>query len=287
MICFSLLQPGKRKTGVEDDESSDDNEDLLEKIKRICHNYTSDEDPDYEPREEEDQSDNSVSSEENETDDETQHQATVVIETIPNTVDQKSNELATSASQDENPSATVVTTIAANHQTAVATSDIAFQREKPETPDSDTQTVIGTSPEDVAADDDSVKCQREELDDSSLSLDSTEACSESTSQTFYSPINSSCVTPEPKSSGPVTSIMAQELQTPESAEVLPKPPEGEPEVSPSELSDNLVPLPTLTKSSGGSNVSGAVSSSKDVNEDVKGKSKFSDFFKKKSQSHKS
>jgi hypothetical protein len=48
MICFSLLQPGKRKTGVEDGESSDDNEDLLEKIKRICHNYTSDEDPDYE-----------------------------------------------------------------------------------------------------------------------------------------------------------------------------------------------------------------------------------------------
>jgi hypothetical protein len=48
MIHFSLLQPGKRKAGVEGDESSDDNEDLLEKIKRICHNYTSDEDPDYE-----------------------------------------------------------------------------------------------------------------------------------------------------------------------------------------------------------------------------------------------
>jgi hypothetical protein len=50
MTCFSLLQPGKRKTGVEDGESSDENEDLLEKIKRICHNYTSDEDPDYEVR---------------------------------------------------------------------------------------------------------------------------------------------------------------------------------------------------------------------------------------------
>lgn len=243
----------------------------------------------FQPREKEEQLDNSVSSEENETDAETEHQATVVTETIPNTVDQKSNELATSTSQDENPSATVVTTTAANHQTAVATSDIALQREKAETPDSDTQTVIGTSPGDVAADDDSVKYQHEELDDSSLSLDSTEACSESTSQTFYSPINSSCVTPEPKSSGPVTSVMTQEMQAPESAEVLLKPPEGEPEVSPSELSDNLVPLPTLTKSSDGSVVSGAVSSSKDVNEDVKGKSKFSDFFqiKKKSQSQKS
>jgi hypothetical protein len=50
MIQFSVLQPGKKKVGVEGDESSDDNEDLLEKVKRICHNYTSDEDPDYEVR---------------------------------------------------------------------------------------------------------------------------------------------------------------------------------------------------------------------------------------------
>jgi hypothetical protein len=50
MVCSSLIQPGKRKTGAEDGESSNDDEDLLEKIKRICHNYTSDEDPDYEVR---------------------------------------------------------------------------------------------------------------------------------------------------------------------------------------------------------------------------------------------
>jgi hypothetical protein len=50
MIHFILLQPGKRKVGAESGISSDDNEDLLEKIKRICHNYTSDEDPDYEVR---------------------------------------------------------------------------------------------------------------------------------------------------------------------------------------------------------------------------------------------
>jgi hypothetical protein len=48
MVCFCLLQSGKRKAGVKDGESSDDAEDLLEKIKRMCHNYTSDEDPDYE-----------------------------------------------------------------------------------------------------------------------------------------------------------------------------------------------------------------------------------------------
>jgi hypothetical protein len=48
MIHFSLLQPGKRKAGVEGDESSDDCEDLLEKVKRMCLNYASDEDPDYE-----------------------------------------------------------------------------------------------------------------------------------------------------------------------------------------------------------------------------------------------
>jgi hypothetical protein len=48
MVSSSLIQPGKRKTGAEDGESSNEDEDLLEKIKRICHSYTSDEDPDYE-----------------------------------------------------------------------------------------------------------------------------------------------------------------------------------------------------------------------------------------------
>jgi hypothetical protein len=47
--CF-LLQSGKRKTLDEDSESSDECENLLEKIKRMCYNYASDEDPDYEVR---------------------------------------------------------------------------------------------------------------------------------------------------------------------------------------------------------------------------------------------
>jgi len=45
--CF-LLQSGKRKILDEDSESSDECENLLEKIKRMCLNYASDEDPDYE-----------------------------------------------------------------------------------------------------------------------------------------------------------------------------------------------------------------------------------------------
>jgi hypothetical protein len=231
----------------------------------------------FQPHEEE-ESDDLLSNEENETD-ERECQVTAAPHTIPKTVDQKSNKLAISTSQDENQSAVAITTDAANYQTTVATSDIKFQPEKADTPDSDTQTVRGTSPEAVAANDDSTNYQSEELDDSSLSLDSTEAYSESTSQTFYSPINSSCVTPELKSSGPVTSAMTQETQAPG----------DEPEVSPLELSDKLVPLPVFTKSSGGSILSGATSSSKDANKDVKGKSKFSDFFqiKKKSQSENS
>jgi len=44
--CF-LLQSGKRKTLDEDSESSDECENLLEKIKRMCRNYASDEDADY------------------------------------------------------------------------------------------------------------------------------------------------------------------------------------------------------------------------------------------------
>jgi hypothetical protein len=83
--------------------------------------------------------------------------------------------------------------------------------------------------------------------------------------------------------------MTEETQDPKSAEVFPKPPEVGSEVRPLELSENLVPLPTFTKSSGDSILSKAASSLKGVNEDVKGKSKFSDFFqiKKKSQTHKS
>jgi len=47
--CYCiLLQSGKRKTLDEGSESSDECENLLEKIKRMCRNYASDEDSDYE-----------------------------------------------------------------------------------------------------------------------------------------------------------------------------------------------------------------------------------------------
>lgn len=230
-----------------------------------------------------------MSSEENETD-EAECQATAVTEIIPKTVEQKSNMLSTSASQDESQSAIVAISVASNHHIIVANSDDTLQQGKAETPDSDTQTIVDTSLEDVADNDDSAQYQSEELDDSSLSLDSTEACSESTSQTFYSPVNSSCVTPEPKSSESVTFAMTQETQAPESAEAFPKPTEIGSGLRSLELPETLMPLPHFTKCSGGPISSGASSSLNDVGEeDVKRKSKFSDFFqiKKKSQSQKS
>ena len=46
-LCF-VFQSGKRKTLATDSESSNEYENLLEKIKRMCHDYTSDDDPDYE-----------------------------------------------------------------------------------------------------------------------------------------------------------------------------------------------------------------------------------------------
>jgi hypothetical protein len=236
----------------------------------------------FQPCEEEEESDDLTSTEENETDEKEWH----ATETISKTVDQKSNEIPTSASQDANQSDIVFSPVGSNNQITVTTSDITFQQGKVETTDSDTQTVIGTS---LEASDDHVQYQSEELDDSSLSLDSTEACSESTSQTFYSPVNSSCVTPEPKSSGSVTFAIKEEILAPESAEAFTKLTEFATEVRPLELPENLMPLPDFTKCSGGPILSGAASSSKDVGEDEKGKSKFSNFFqiKKKSQPQKS
>jgi hypothetical protein len=235
----------------------------------------------FQPCEEEEESDDLTSSEETETD-ESECQATAVIETIPKTVDKESNEIPTSASQGENESDMAVTSAAANSHTTVATSDITFQQGKVETTDSDTQTVIGTSLEEVAESDDSVQYRS----DSSLSLDSTEACSESTSQTFYSPISSSCVTPEPKSSGSVAFALTQ---APESAQAFAKLTEVASAVRPLEPPENVTPMPDFAKCSGGSILSGAASSSKGVDEDEKGKNKFSNFFqiKKKSQSQKS
>jgi hypothetical protein len=43
-----LFQTGEKKATVEDSESSDYMEDLLEKINRTCRDYMSDKDPDYE-----------------------------------------------------------------------------------------------------------------------------------------------------------------------------------------------------------------------------------------------
>jgi hypothetical protein len=233
----------------------------------------------FQPSEEE-ESDDLTSNEETDTD-ETERQATEVMENIPETEDQNSNNILASTSQDETQSDTVVTSVAADSHSAAVTSDITFQQGKVETTDSDSQTIIGTSQENGAVSDDSVQYQSEELDDSSLSLDSTEACSESTSQTFYSPVSSSCVTPEPKPSGSVTFAVTQ---APESAEAFAKLMEVASQERPLELPENVMPLPDFTKCSGGS-----ISSSKDVGEDAKGKGKFSNFFqiKKKSQSQKS
>jgi hypothetical protein len=96
----------------------------------------------------------------------------------------------------------------------MATFDTADGQEKPESPSSKINTVITTNPEAGSANNNNQKYQNEEQDDSSstLSLDSTEACSESTSQTFYIPLNNSSVTPEPK-----PSAMTQETQLTKSA----------------------------------------------------------------------
>lgn len=163
---------------------------------------------------------------------------------------------------------------AANCQTTVATSDAADEQEqaKAETPSSQILTVITTNSDTVSASGDDEKHQNGELDDSSstLSLDSTEACSESTSQTYYSSVNSSCVTPEPK-----PSAMTQETQLTESAVTLIS---GEAESQPVDQLHSLASLPPSTESNNSSITSGSTSSVKDFKEDTKGKSKFSNFF---------
>jgi hypothetical protein len=198
----------------------------------------------------------------------------------------ESNILVISTSQDDKRREAAVTSNDANYKAIVTTSNAAGQQAKAETIDSNTQTVIATNPAEAkATDDDNAKHQNEELDDSSstLSQDSTEGCSESTSQTFYSPISSSCVTPEPKATGPA---MTQKSQPRQSAETHPVPPGAE--ANTMKPSDSLVSLLASRKSSDGSIISGSNLSLKDLEEDTKGKSKFSNIFqiKKKFRSQK-
>jgi hypothetical protein len=180
-------------------------------------------------------------------------------------------------SEPENQMAVSIPNDTTNHETTMATSDTADGQEKPESPSSKINTVITTNPEALSSNN-YQKYQNEEQDDSSstLSLDSTEACSESTSQTFYSPLNSSSVTPEPK-----PSATTQETQLTESAlTVIP----AEAESQSVDQSESLVPPLTSTKSNSSSVTSGSTSSLKDFNEDTKGKSKFSTFFQMRKKS---
>jgi hypothetical protein len=192
----------------------------------------------------------------------------------------ESNILVIPTSQDEKQRNAAVTSSDAKHQAIVTTSNAAGQQTKAETTNSIMQTVTATSPAEAkATNDDTAKQQPEELDDSSstLSLDSAEGCSESTSQTFYSPVSSSCVTPEPKATRPTMT------QFPESAETHTMPSEAE--ASSMKPSDSLVSLLASRKSSDGSIMSESNLSLKDLEEDTKGKSKFSNFFQIKKKSH--
>lgn len=269
--CASPTKSGKRKTLATDSESSDEYENLLEKIKRMCHNYTSDEDPDYEPSEDEESHDSESSSEEEPEANDCQLR-TVTEANLDNTLLTPEINMFFPTSEPENQRAVSIPPDTTNHQTTMATSDTADKQAKPDTPSSKFHTAITTNPEAVSTDDNNQKYPNEEQDGSSstLSLDSTEACSESTSQTFYSPLNSSSVTPEPKASA-----ATQETQLTESAlTIIP----AEVESESADQSDSLVPLQTSTKSHSSSITSGSTSSLKDFNEDTKGKSKFSSFF---------
>jgi hypothetical protein len=163
----------------------------------------------------------------------------------------------------------------------MAASDAADMQAAAENSSPKIHTTIIKNPEAVSANDSGEKHQNEEQDDSSstVSLDSTEACSESTSQTFYSPLNSGCVTPEPKPSA----TTQQTLLTESAITVM----LTEVESQSTDQSISLVSLPTSTQSNSASITSGSTSSLTDFNEDTKGKSKLSSFFqiRKKSLPH--
>ena len=180
--------------------------------------------------------------------------------------------MVTPTSEPEHQRAVSISSDTANHQTTLTTSDTVDIQAEAEVSSPKIHTIIVRNPEAVSANDNGEKYQNDEQDDSSstVSLDSTEPCSESTSQTFYSPLNSVCVTPEPKPSAEI-----QKTQLTESAvTVMPT----EVESQSVDHSISSVSLPTSTQSNSSSFTSGSTSSLTDFNEDMKGKSKFSSFF---------
>jgi len=215
-------------------------------------NYAS---PHEEEEEEESESQSSESSEAN----------ISAYQAVATTPESNADMLAVSTSQvilgAVNHQAIAVTSDAAN-QNVVATSDDANWWAKAQ--------ILETNPG-------AAKHQSEELDDisSTLSLDSTDACSESTSHTFYSPIASSCVTPEPKPSGPAITLALQSL---ESTETALQAPEVEHEIRPVESLGGSASLPASTQINDSSSLSGSASPLRDEDENTKGKSQFSNFF---------
>jgi hypothetical protein len=159
-----------------------------------------------------------------------------------------------------------------NQQTTTATSDAADMQEEADISSPKIHTIIIKNQEAVSANDNDEKHQNEEQDDSSstVSLDYAEACSESTSQTFYSPLNSGCVTPEPK-----PSASTQKTPFTESAvTVMPTQVESQSV----EQSISVVSVTTSTQTNSASITLGSTSSLTDFNEDTKEKSKLSSFF---------
>lgn len=175
-------------------------------------------------------------------------------------------------SEPENQRAVSISPDTADHEVTISTSDAEDMQSEAEISSPKIHTIIIRNPEAVSANDNGEKYQNEEQDDSSstVSLDSTEPCSESTSQTFYSPLNSVCVTPEPKSSAET-----QKTQFAESA-VTVMPTEGESQSVDQSVSS--VSLPSSTQSNSSCVTSGSTSTLTDFNDDTKGKSKLSSFF---------
>jgi len=175
-------------------------------------------------------------------------------------------------SEPENQRAESIPPDTAVHQTTLASSDTIDMQAEADVSSPKIHTIIIRNPEAVSPNDKDEKSENEEQDDSSstVSLDSTEHCSESTSQTFYSPLNSVSVTPEPK-----PSAETQKTQLAESdATAMP----AEVESQTAEQSVGSVSLPTSTQSYSSSVTSGSTSSLTDFNDDTKGKSKLSSFF---------
>jgi hypothetical protein len=175
-------------------------------------------------------------------------------------------------SEPENQRAVSVSPDTADHEVTISTSDAEDTQSEAEISSPKIHTIIIRNPEAVSANDNGEKHQNEEQDDSSstVSLDSTEPCYESTSQTFYSPLNSVCVTPEPK-----PSAETQKTQSTESA-VTVMPTEGESQSVDQSVSS--ASPPTSTQKNSSCITSGSTSTLTDFNDDTKGNNKLSSFF---------